>query len=258
MLNEETFEKLCNLTNEKPMLEQGTISVKMADGKTSSEVMGSTSLFVQRKDKPNKGGLFKFVVVKGPNNLLGRPVIKALWSDEYNSLAESAKLSVDALYSVNASQVSEVNSIASVPTAKTTAAATPVVKTTLTATNQETKQRVIPPYPTGNISQEIGELYCKKLCDECFPELFDEELGEFKGVTADFAIIPGHEKFLKVYPCAKVPHGIATEFKQELDKLNETCTPVDGRGLKVATQIVPVVKKKDGNIKVRLCGNYIV
>ena len=119
-----------------------------------------------------------------------------------------------------------------------------------------TKERVIPPYPTGNISREIGEAYCEKLADECFSELFDEELGDFNVVTADFIVKPGHEKFLKVHPCAKVPYGIAKEFKEELDKLNETCIPVDGRGLKVATQIVPVVKKKDGKIKVRLCGNY--
>ena len=94
------------------------------------------------------------------------------------------------------------------------------------------------------------------MADECFSELFDEELGEFYGHTANFTLIPGHEELLKVHPCAKVPHGIAKEFKEELDKLNETCIPVDGRGLKVATQIVPVVKKKDGKIKVRLCGNY--
>ena len=38
--------------------------------------------------------------------------------------------------------------------------------------------------------------------------------------------------------------------------MTATCIPVDGRGLKVATQVVPVVKKKNGKVKMRLCGNY--
>ena len=41
-----------------------------------------------------------------------------------------------------------------------------------------------------------------------FHELFDGTLGVFKGVKVDFKIITGHEKYLKVFPVAKVPHGI--------------------------------------------------
>ena len=89
-----------------------------------------------------------------------------------------------------------------------------------------------------------------------FPDLFDGTLGEFKGVKADFKIIPGHEKYLKVFPVAKVPHGITKEYDKELDKMMETCVPVDGRGLKVATQVVPVVKKVGDKIKLRLVGNF--
>ena len=63
-------------------------------------------------------------------------------------------------------------------------------------------------------------------------------------MTADFEIIPGHEKYLKVFPVAKVPYGIKELYDKELDKLIETCVYVDGRGLKVATQVVPVVRKK--------------
>ena len=118
------------------------------------------------------------------------------------------------------------------------------------------QQRPLPPPPTGVITQEIGEAYCKKICDEVFPELFDGGLGTFKGVTAEIKIKEGHEKYLKVLPCAKVPHGITKPFYEQLDKFAETCTKVDGRGLKVASQIVPVVKKKGKEMKVRLCGNF--
>ena len=79
-----------------------------------------------------------------------------------------------------------------------------------------------------------------------FPELFDGGIGEFKNVEAEFHIIPGHEKFLKVMRPAKVPHGIKDKVDEQLDKIYETGTPVDGRGLKVDSQVVPVVQKKKG------------
>ena len=68
-----------------------------------------------------------------------------------------------------------------------------------------------------------------------FPELFDGKLGEFRGVTANFKLKDGHEKFLKVLPCAKVPHGIQPEFNEEMAKFDQYCIDVDGRGLKVAS-----------------------
>ena len=116
--------------------------------------------------------------------------------------------------------------------------------------------RSYPQRPQGEVTQFIGEQYCTQLCNETFPELFDGTLGVFKGVKADFKLIPGHEEYMKIFPVAKIPYGITDEVNKELDKLDETCIPVDGRGLKVATQVVPVVKKKENKVKVRLCGNY--
>ena len=86
--------------------------------------------------------------------------------------------------------------------------------------------------------------------------MFDGDQGEFTEGEANFEIMEGHEQYLKVLPCAKVPHGIEGQFNEELANLTKNCIPVDGRGLKVASQIVPVVKKKDKKLKVRLCGNY--
>ena len=34
------------------------------------------------------------------------------------------------------------------------------------------------------------------------------------------------------------------------------CIKVDGRGIKVASQVVPVTKIKEGERKVRICGNF--
>ena len=36
----------------------------------------------------------------------------------------------------------------------------------------------------------------------------------------------------------------------------EHCVPVDGRGIRVASQVIPVVKKDDKGVKIRLVGNY--
>ena len=150
------------------------------------------------------------------------------------------------------------------PPRRTVTSSSPGVTPPLTATSttETTKHttthqlRPIPPVPTGIITQEIGEAYCKRICDEMFPELFDGKLGQFRGVTADFKLKEGHEKYLKVLPCAKVPHGIRPEFDAEMAKFSKHCIKVDGRGLKVATQVVPVTKIKNGKRKVRICGNY--
>ena len=177
------------------------------------------------------------MVVDGPNMLLGRPALQVLWSQEYNQWTSVAQKSMDALCSSCAALNCDDNCAIS-------AIATSQVGT-----------RQIPPPPTGEISQMEGEAYCRKLF-ETFPELTDGTQGTFKGVEAEIHLKPGHEKFLKVMPYAKVPHGIKDDFEEKLDKLYDTGTPVDGLGLQVASQVVPVTSYKDGKRKLRLCINY--
>ena len=55
---------------------------------------------------------------------------------------------------------------------------------------------------------------------------------------------------------AKVPHGITPECYEKLKGMYATGRRVDGRGLIVASQIVPVVKNKIDKKKLRLCTNY--
>ena len=115
------------------------------------------------------------------------------------------------------------------------------------------ERRSIPPPPTGIITQEIGEKYCQEICD-VYPELFDGKQGLFKNVTATMHLKEGHEVYLNVKPVARVPYGI--DIDESLDKIYETGIPVDGRGLLVASQVVPIVKIKDGEKNVRVCTNY--
>ena len=46
------------------------------------------------------------------------------------------------------------------------------------------------------------------MCAETFQDLFDGKLGKWIGEKANFKIIPGREKDLKVFPVAKVPYDI--------------------------------------------------
>ncbi|CAL4225020.1 unnamed protein product, partial [Meganyctiphanes norvegica] len=129
---------------------------------------------------------------------------------------------------------------------------------------QPTKEIVVPlckqlpAPPTGAVSQAQGERYCKLIAD-AHPTLFDGKQGTFKGVVAKIHLKEGAESKMKVLPPAKgKPKGVEIQAKieKQLDKFYETATIVDGIGLKVASQMVPVIKKKNGEFNVRLCANY--
>ena len=76
------------------------------------------------------------------------------------------------------------------------------------------------------------------------------------GVVVKIYIKEGHEQHLEVRPPAKVPHGLKEPYKKALDKMMSTYKKVDGIGLKIASQLVPVVKPKENEVTIRLCGNY--
>ena len=260
MMTYDNFQKLSKLSVNPPVLQDDAV-VRMADGTSSKCTKGTTLLQIQRADRPEMSGIFKVIVTEGPNDLLGRPVLEALWPDEYQSFVNSAKESIDAICSVVSCEhcgTAKSTKIATESAPATTLTESDPSKATTVnnslVKNQQKKE--IPPMPVGIITQEIGEAYGNQLCDEAFSDLFDGKQGDFITAEANFEIMPGHEKFLKVLPCAKVPYGVEDQFNEELDKLTKNCISVDGRGLKVASQIVPVVKKKDNKLKVRLCGNY--
>ena len=61
-----------------PILEKNTVVMRQADGTVSKNVKGCTYLSIQRADRPERVDTFKVIVVKGPNNLLGRTVLQSL------------------------------------------------------------------------------------------------------------------------------------------------------------------------------------
>ena len=266
MLSYTRYLELLNKCKKKgitpPKLEENKIVMRQADGKISDSVKGVIELHIRRADMPEREGIFKVLVVDGPNNLLGRPVLEKLWQEGYTSLAHGARDSRLALNSVICQTTCSSVDSKAVPSHTDTTAVSAVGQEVQgqshfdKTTSENRPARSFPERPQGEVSQPDGEQYCLQMCAETFSDLFDGKLGKWIGEKANFKIIPGREKDLKVFPVAKVPYGIADEYNKELDKLIETCLPVDGRGLKCATQVVPVVKKKGEKVKVRLVGNY--
>ena len=238
IMSQELFDDLSlQSNNNPPVLEVSSVTMKLADGSPSESVKGRTLLSVARADMPDKAGIFPVFVVDGPHTLLGRPALRELWPDLYTSWSNAANQSIDALQlfptvtpHVDVLYNSNITTVAA-------AATTPAfIESPLSPPT-----RPIPPPPTGEVTQEMGEAYCKQLCDNVFPELFDGGLGTFKGVEATIHLKEGHGNFLKVMP----------EFNEKLTGMYATGRRVDGRGLIVASQIVPVGKNKIDKRKLR-------
>ena len=45
------------------------------------------------------------------------------------------------------------------------------------------ERKRLPPLPKGEITQEVGEAYCKQIC-QLYPEVFDGQKGIFKSAEA--------------------------------------------------------------------------
>ena len=83
------------------------------------------------------------------------------------------------------------------------------------------ERRYIPSLPKGEITKEMGEAHGKLICDT-YPEVFNDEKGEFLDAEATILIKEGHmEKLLKVgvRPPSKIPYGLEKEYNEKLDEL---------------------------------------
>ena len=115
--------------------------------------------------------------------------------------------------------------------------------------------------PKGKMTKPMAKARCKQICD-LYPEVFNDEKGEFLGTETVMLVKDGHmEKLLKVgvRPPAKIPYGMEEEYNKKLDELLEDCVQVDGQDIIVASQVVPVCEVKDGKKVIkRLAINYKV
>ena len=71
------------------------------------------------------------------------------------------------------------------------------------------ERKALPPLPEGEITQEVGEAYCKQIC-QLYLKVFDSQKGVFKGAKATMNVKQGHLKKIKqggLCHTAKVPYG---------------------------------------------------
>ena len=260
----------------RPVLQTCNIKLDLANGQTA-DVAGSVQIDVVtsscKRMKPVKT---IFYVVDGPHALLGKPLIRVLFPGLYNNMMTIS----DGLYHYHSDKnyvqvpprmlVAKNVAISGNPGAsiqstgndssskgsdasagisqKSSDKGAKIVETASLCTK-------LPKAPTGNVSQEEGADHCK-LIASAHPKLFDGERGTAVGPKVKLHLKPNAEKEFRVVPHAKIPVGIREAVRKQIAKMNETSTKVSGIGLKVSSQVVPVVKKKGDEIKVRTCINY--
>ena len=268
-----------------PEVEHCNMRLQLANGQ-QAEIIGTVQLGVvtsaHQRMKPIST---RFYVVDGPHALIGRPLMRVLFPGLYGNIMQLSKAincyhgdkkyiqvpttlvvakndlisrnqGIGVATGCNSAESSGTendgsssgNIVPAIPAQVKPSTETPTVTTAPLCAN-------LPDAPTGEVSQEEGNKFCKLIAG-AHPTLFDGKQGTAKGFKAKIHLKQGAESRLKVMPPAKVPIGIKSQFNVQLDKMIETGTFVSGVGLKVASQVVPVVQKKGDNIKVRNCVNY--
>ena len=257
----------------RPNLKICDIKLDLANGQ-SAEVLGAVNVDVVTSDCPNKCPTKTwFLVVDGPHALLGRPLMKLLFPDLYKKILELSGMLQKGHGDEKYKQVPGKYTVAknvpvseSGPGNKSVSVNGQSTKNEAACSKDEAASEMspdktpslcskLPDAPTGIVSQEDGAKYCE-LIYKAHPALYDGKQGLIKVFKAKITMKPGADKHLKVMKPAKVGYAAKEGYDQQLDKMLETGKLVDGIGLKVASQIVPVVKLKDGKIHVRNTVNF--
>ena len=235
--------------------------LRMANGDVV-DAEGEICLMVNRANDPLPQPVKeKFYVYDGPHALMGRTLIQALEPELYCSMKKVAANSRD--IQCNTISGEPTRSLPSASKQLSPSSSLPSASKLLPTSGVPADSRQFPNGLSAPIAesltpctqltshtnriQEDAQAFCEEI-DDAHGSVFDGKLGCFKGVEAKIHLKEGAK--LKVMPAAKVPVGIQQEYNLELDKLYQEGTPVDGPGIKVESQIVPVVKIKDNKKKV--------
>ena len=252
------FRKAQYVATNKPTLGQEQ-TMRLADGSLSDNKCRLTHLSLARADKPYDTATFPVMVCKGPNVILGRSAIKYFWPHIYDKLSKAAASTREAADAIPASPPEVLDSLCGIASISAEGDSSTSGDTSYESskTHNPSSSSLSSSESESGVTQEEGERKCLEICkSRGFPELFDGKQGLFRGVEARIYLKEGHEQYLKVRPTAKVPHGYKEPYKKALDKMMLTYRKVDGIGLRIASQLVPVVKPKENEIVIRLCGNY--
>ena len=268
----------------RPTVQQCNVKLDLANGQTAT-VVGLVHIDVVTSVCPKmKPVRTLFYIVDGPHALMGRPLIKGLFPELYSCMTRLAGelykyhedkensripiLASDVVNNGNVNSSRSQNTDSEEASKNHNAVADDSIKDNgaqdvpapLIASSLQTgKEDISPcsklPPPPSDVSQKEGQGHCKHIA-AAHPKLFDGKQGSFDGVLAKIKLKPDAESKMKVMPPPKVPAAIQKQYNEQLDKLEKTGTYVSGVGLKVASQLIPVVTLKNGEPHVRLCGNY--
>ena len=90
LLSKNTFDRLQKCLADrgrKPLqTQQQQVSIKLADGTTTSNHVGTVQMHIAESVNCKKPILVTFFILDGPNNLLSRHTIQRLWPDVYCTL----------------------------------------------------------------------------------------------------------------------------------------------------------------------------
>lgn len=108
-------------------------------------------------------------------------------------------------------------------------------------------------YSIGNKARRYATTGCSALESVVneFPEVFDEQLGAFKGPPVKLHLDP-NVKPIQLKP-RKLPFALENKVEQEIEKLVEDGVLVPVTYTEWATPVVPLLKNDGG---IRLCGDY--
>ena len=80
------------------------------------------------------------------------------------------------------------------------------------------EMRTLHPLPEGKLTKAVSKARCRQICD-LYPEVFNEQKGEFLGAEAEILIKDGHyDQIVKVgvRPPAKTPYGLEDQYNEKL------------------------------------------
>ena len=258
--------------DKRPHLKPSNMQLDLANGQRAN-VTGVIHVDVAtsrcRKMTPVKTC---FYVVDGPHALMGRPLIKAVFPGLYDNIMnlsndllkchgdkqfkcapeESPDVSVNTITVTDSHGNDLVSQNAEGDSAQCNNVA-PAIPISVNDSNNHIQK--LPPSPVEVVSEIEGRKRCELIAKN-HSTVFDGKQGVFKGVEAKVNLKPGAENKFKVVPYSKVAVTMKDKYYPKMDEFLKHGTFVDGVGVKVASQLVPVVKLKDGEIDLRFAVNY--
>ena len=163
-----------------PKLDYHNVKVMLADGTKSQKQTRSMEAVIQATN--GKQVKLQFFVMSGPNNLLGRLALKTIWPEQYGALKEVAEVPIRKIAAVPVVKMRVKSQLGSVVDPVAARANTDLGQqfsgvfaeagSDVTAGAVLPERRKLPPPPTGAVTQEQGEAYCRVICQQ-YPEVFD-------------------------------------------------------------------------------------